>query len=180
MNTIRHAGFTMLEILVALIVLATGLLGLLALQLHTMRAQQDAHFESIATQSASDIFEQLSAARGSDGSAGDWQHFALDSRTVQGDAISCYGVDADCSTGHAAAFALRESVAVLKSEIPGARIVICRDRAAWSAADVAWRWRCDGSAASPFWVKVGWPARRDPGTTTSPPQLSIMLATLAS
>jgi type IV pilus assembly protein PilV len=59
----RSRGFTLIEILVALIVLSVGLLGVAALQLSSLRANTSASFRSQATFLAYDIADRMRANR---------------------------------------------------------------------------------------------------------------------
>ncbi|MGQ0658292.1 MAG: type IV pilus modification protein PilV [Chromatiales bacterium] len=57
----RERGFTLLETLIALVVLSIGLLGLAALQARAMRYNHDALVRSDATALASDIMDRMRA-----------------------------------------------------------------------------------------------------------------------
>ena len=59
----RHTGFSLIEILVAIVVLSLGLLGLAALQMTSLRFNQSAHLRTQATTLASDIFDCIRANR---------------------------------------------------------------------------------------------------------------------
>lgn len=56
-------GFSIMEVLIALIVLAIGLLGLAALQAQGLRFNQDAYIRSQATSLAYDILDRMRANR---------------------------------------------------------------------------------------------------------------------
>lgn len=55
------AGFTLIEVLVAVFVLASGILGLAALQAASLRNNQSAYYRSQATQLAYDMADRLRA-----------------------------------------------------------------------------------------------------------------------
>lgn len=59
----RAAGFTMIEVLVALVVLALGLLGFALLQTMNLRYAQSANFRTQATNLAYDLIDQMRANR---------------------------------------------------------------------------------------------------------------------
>jgi len=59
----NQSGFTLVEILIAIIILATGLLGLAALQVNTMKANHGALQKTQATFLAYDIVDRLRANR---------------------------------------------------------------------------------------------------------------------
>jgi len=56
-------GFTLIEVLVAVLVLAIGLLALAGLQLQTLRFSQGANFRTIATAQAYTLTDQITANR---------------------------------------------------------------------------------------------------------------------
>ena len=68
----RSSGFSLLEVLVGLIILAIGLLGLAAMQMISLRQNNDAYLRSQATLQAYNIIDRMRANR---------QH-ALDGRFV--------------------------------------------------------------------------------------------------
>lgn len=57
----RQTGFTLLEVLVAILVVSLGLLGLAGLQAATLRNNQIAYYRSIAIQQAYDIADRIRA-----------------------------------------------------------------------------------------------------------------------
>jgi len=57
----KDSGFTLLEVLIALLVLAIGLLGLAALQTTGLRANQMASMRTLATQVAYDMTDRMRA-----------------------------------------------------------------------------------------------------------------------
>lgn len=59
----QQTGFGLIEVLVALAVLATGLLGMAALQLYALKSASMSYQRSIATLAAVDAQERLWAAR---------------------------------------------------------------------------------------------------------------------
>ena len=69
MPMIRKArGFTLLEVLIALLILSFGLLGLAALQAYSVKANQSAHFRSQATALANMMMDNIRANRANLGS----------------------------------------------------------------------------------------------------------------
>lgn len=64
MKTNRQNGFSMIEVLVTMVILAIGLLGVAGLQIASVRNTQVAAQRSIATQQAYDIAERMRANMG--------------------------------------------------------------------------------------------------------------------
>ncbi|MDD2761112.1 MAG: type IV pilus modification protein PilV [Methylomonas sp.] len=63
----KNEGFTLVEVSVATVVLAVGLLGLAALQASNLKNNQSAYFRSQATQLAYDIADRMRANAGAAG-----------------------------------------------------------------------------------------------------------------
>ena len=61
LQTHQQGGFTLLEILVAMVVISLGLLGLAGLQALSLRNNQVAHYRSIASQQAYDMGDRIRA-----------------------------------------------------------------------------------------------------------------------
>jgi type IV pilus assembly protein PilV len=59
----KNAGFTLIEVLIAMVVLAIGLLGLAGLQVTSLRNNQSAYNRSQATQLAYDLADRMRANR---------------------------------------------------------------------------------------------------------------------
>ena len=59
----RSCGFTLIEVLVAVLVLSIGLLGLAALQTESLRTNHSAHYRSQATFLTYDIIDRMRANR---------------------------------------------------------------------------------------------------------------------
>lgn len=57
----KHSGFTLLEVLVAIVVLSLGLLGLAGLQAASLRNNQSAYYRGVATQQTYDMVDRIRA-----------------------------------------------------------------------------------------------------------------------
>lgn len=59
-----HQGFTLIEVLIAVIVLATGLLGFAGLQAFSLKNSQSSYYRSLATHLAYDIADRIRSNAG--------------------------------------------------------------------------------------------------------------------
>lgn len=69
----REHGVTLIEVLIAMLVLSIGLLGLAGLYLNALRASQDMHFRVLASIAAEDMGEHIRIAGDSDGYLNGWR-----------------------------------------------------------------------------------------------------------
>lgn len=88
----HHRGFTLIEVLITIIILAIGLLGLAALQLNALRNNTTAYERTQATMLAYDIVDRMRANRDA-ANAGSY-NTALDTTPP---AQNCTGTGQNCS-----------------------------------------------------------------------------------
>ena len=160
-------GFSLIEVMVALLVLSIGVLAILTLQLVSLRTTRDTLLQSSALQLATDIAEQVRASAGSSDMLEQFSQLDyLATSLVSEGGGDCYGVDSTCTPAQIAAAAMREWCHRLREMHPGGRLKICRDTSPWQASSKSMRWECsdlanagsaDGAMA-PLWIKLGWPA----------------------
>ena len=62
-GSLRASGFSMIEVLIALLVLAFGLLGFALLQTLNLRYTQSSNYRTVATNLAYDLLDQMRASR---------------------------------------------------------------------------------------------------------------------
>lgn len=162
------AGFTLIEVLVALLVLAVGALGAGAMLLQARRAAQQSSRLSAAVQLAARAAESMRANRVASAVADsanpylqlDYDALA-DGPPAGADADDCSAAACDSAALAAADLAgLRQN---LYTHYSLGRIKICRDSAWWNAASATMRWECNGAAAAPVVVKIGWRLRHASG-----------------
>lgn len=155
-----HGGFTFIEVLVALFVLAIGVVGAGAAQLAAQRTRQHAALSSEAAMLAASFAARMQAnmqlAALPDG-ANPYLPFDYDAHAQGAPAggASCFGVSA-CDPAALAAFDLHETRLALHSRLPGGHIGVCRDAAPWDDGVRRYRWACSGGASAPVAIKIGW------------------------
>lgn len=62
-SRLDQCGFTLIEVLIALVLISVGVLGLLALQIHSLQSSHDAYLTSVANIQAMDLEERIRANR---------------------------------------------------------------------------------------------------------------------
>ncbi len=162
----RNAGFSLIEVLVAIVVLSFGLLGMVGLQAASLQANRDARLQSTAILLARDLAEAMRGnklvAVTTDTYIGDFQSVGA-APLVPTVASYCMTVGQNCSAGTPLATAtamanaqMTEWLARVSAELPGARVRICKDSAPY-AADGLPQWACTSAAATDITViKIGW------------------------
>lgn len=166
-------GFTLIEVLVAILLLAVGILGASAVQLMVLRTRHASALMSGGVQLAGTLAERMranSAAMQAGDAANPYLQASYDA-TSEGEpapvAVMCFGA-ASCNSAQLAAFDLYETKQALFSNFPHGRLAVCRDATVVSGAG-ALAWACAPAANAPIVIKVGWRDRRDePGTPVGP------------
>lgn len=162
-------GFTLIEVLVALLVLAVGVVGAVATHIRARDTRHQAALLSRATQLANSLAERMRANRvamaGPDAS-NPYLQFDYDSLSgaPAAPASNCYG-DASCAPTALAAFDLFETGLALHEGFPRARVRVCRDLAPPDASTGSLAWECDGGAGAPIVIKLGWQMKAQAGAT---------------
>jgi type IV pilus assembly protein PilV len=173
----RIAGFTLVEVLVAMVVLALGVVGAASTQLAASRLRQQAALESEAVQLAASLGARMrvnAAQMALPDASNPYLQFEYDA--ADGDpvppSVDCFGGTA-CSPAQMAAFDLYDTARIVQGAFPGGRIAVCRDGAGWNAALQAFEWHCAGGAGAPVVVKLGW---RAAGSTAAAPFVAMVVA----
>jgi type IV pilus assembly protein PilV len=152
-NTTAQQGFTLIEVLVAMIVLAIGLLGLAGLQASSLRNDQAAFMRTQATILAYDIADRMRANQGAV-IAGDYSYDpANDPAPV---ATPNCNAPAGCSVSQMAANDLTEWLNALNTYLPQSTGTVCVDSTpVASGCGAAPAIACDG-VGSQFAITVTW------------------------
>lgn len=145
-------GFTLIEVLAAIVILALAASGVAAMQLHALRTAQHSAYQSAALQLALELAELLRAETDTPIHSFEYRAAALPSPA--------------CARSHCELIGWKRRLA---EALPRARVVVCRDSA--PVLNDALRWSCS-DAGGPLLIKIGW-ALREPtaGARAEPPPL---------
>lgn len=155
----RARGYTLVEILIAVLVLALGILGGVALQLSALHARHQSVLLSQATQLAATLAEQLHANPAQAATYLTLDYDALAEPSPAAPSSLCHG--GACDAAQLAFADLYDARLLARQNLPGGRVLICRDAGLWGGGKL--RWDCMGGASAPFVVKVGWRGKRPDG-----------------
>lgn len=159
---VRQQGFTLIEVLVAVLILSFGMLGLVGMQAFALQSNRDAKLYSEATNLARELAEMM---RGNNliaikTSATDNPYLTTTLTTEKPQ--TCLKVGSSCSTTKAVAEAqMTEWRDRVRNALPGARVAICFDSAPYDSAGLP-QWDCSTNASGSndvIVLKLGWTLR---------------------
>jgi type IV pilus assembly protein PilV len=173
-------GFTLVETVVAMFVLALGVVGVAATQVSSARLRQQAALESEAVQLAASLGARMRVnahQMALPDAANPYLNFEYDAAGGEPapPPLYCFG-GADCDPAGIAAFDLYDTARIVHSAFPGGRIAVCRDGGpgVGTIAD----WSCTGASGAPIVVKLGWrtPARAGEPAPEATPFVTMVVA----
>lgn len=155
------AGFTLVEVLVALFVVALGVAGAAGVQAVAVRAAGEAGRLADGMRLADSLAQRMRAnpaAMALPDAANPYLQFDFHGGALPAAPTSCYG-SGDCGPAELAAVDLFEAAAQLAGRFPGGRLRVCRDAQAPDAGGLL-AWDCTDAPGAPVAVKLGWHDRR--------------------
>lgn len=166
----KNTGFTLIEVLIAMLVLAVGLLGLVALQASSLRNTVVAYNRSVATELAYDLADRIRANKTTNGLS---VYISMLPANALTQANKCGNVSTLCPTHVMAQNDLYEWNLALVTTLPSGQGIVCLDSTptpipndAFSAASYAAA-GCDG-LGSTYAIKIWWDDDRS-GAVSLPP-----------
>jgi type IV pilus assembly protein PilV len=174
----RLKGFTLIEVLVAVLLLGVAILGAAAVQVAVLRTRHATALMSGGVQLAATLAERM-RANGAVTQAGDEAnpylqlHYDAGREGRPAPGVACFGA-ASCNSAQLAAFDLSETRQTLYADFPDGRVEVCRD--AIVANDSGLIWACAPAANAPVVIKVGWRDRRDDPRTPFAPAVALVMA----
>jgi type IV pilus assembly protein PilV len=163
---ISSQGFTLLEILVAIIVLSFGLLGMVGIQAMALKSNNDAKQQSTAVQLAGELSDMMRSnkaiAVGLTPAANPYliANYVGGPGTVANPTQMCTGTSGCTSTVNVASWEMYDWLTRVNNTFPGARVQVCYDNAPYTTSALGGlpQWGCGGtaSAGGSISIKIGW------------------------
>lgn len=154
-NARLHEGFTLLEVLVAIVILSFGVLGVVGLQAAALQANKEARYQSAAVRLGRELGDLMRGNKdlAIQTSAANNPYLVEFDGTLPTSSADCYAA-ACISRTAVAQFNIREWLNRVSLELPGARVVVCFDQTPYTGAGVP-QWDCTGNGGVAV-VKMGW------------------------
>jgi type IV pilus assembly protein PilV len=161
-------GFSLLEVLVAIVVLSFGVLGVVGLQAASMQANSEARYQSSAVRYARELGDMMSDNKQTATTLNPATNPYLIANypatqptepPTDCSSVTCPNA-ADGTNINLAYFQMQDWLDRLSSELPGVRVVVCFDTAPYDANGMP-QWACNPPAAanvtpSLVVVKMAW------------------------
>ncbi len=157
-------GFSLVEVLVAIVVLSFGLLGMVGMQAFALQSNREARLQGQAAVLARELAEMMRGNKvvGSDPSSTNNFYlgtFTVGNLSMGSNASYCSGANAltPCATPADVAKAeMTDWLNRVNTELPGARVSVCFDGAPYDSNGMP-QWTCTPTGADEIAViKIGW------------------------
>lgn len=171
----RSGGYSLVEVLVAMFVLAVGVLGAAATQAVALRMRHDSDLMSAAVRLGTTLGERM---RANPSAASDYlfEFDAAAGEQPSPPSVQCF-TGVSCTSSQLAAFDIHEVSLALASAFPAGRIRVCRDAQPWNPSRKVLQWECAAAAGAPVVVKIGWRERwaaaGDASARTDAPRVAL-------
>lgn len=148
----KQQGFTLIEVLIAVVILAVGLLGMASLSLSSLQSSQGAALRSQASSLAGDLGERLRANRTFAISNGTDYLLAIDTAATSKPA--CIDNVAGCSTADQAKRDLFEWRSSLATNLPAGTAVITKPSTRQYQLVLTWSEAGNRNAVSSYTLRI--------------------------
>lgn len=151
----RQHGMTMIESLVAIVVLSFGMLGVVGLQAAALQSNKEARYQSSAVRLARELGELMrgNKAVAIEATSGANPYLVEYSGTLPTTTADCFA-GACASAQDVASYQIREWLSRVATELPGARVTVCIDDAPFDGDGLP-QWDCSDAGGTAV-VKIGW------------------------
>ena len=149
-------GFALVEVMVSLVVVTTSTLAMAFITSQAQVALRVAVKEHAGRRLGVEMAAWLRAG-GAQSLSGSSTNFLQRVQNLAAP-LDCY--QASCTASDAADFYLWHWYRRLETDLPGARVVLCRDGMAWDSPVFQWSCPSVEDESSAWVLKLGWPDRR--------------------
>lgn len=158
MHTMRRnqqRGFTLIEVLVAILILSIGVLGAAGMQVAALQSNKEARNQAVGVRYAQEIADRMRANR-IYASTTNNSYVSVDWTSPASVPSGSDCANNTCADGAAvASWDIHDVITRLEQDdgLPKARLVICRDNSPYDDSGDP-QWTCSGSGA--VFIKLGW------------------------
>jgi type IV pilus modification protein PilV len=153
----RTQGFTLIECLVALCILSFGIMASVGLQLHALRASQQAHNQHIALRFAAELIEIIRLHPHVVAQSNHPLLFDITAHTLSADAMDqVCTLSTPCNAWQSAQSLIAQWQQRLSAALPNVHAVVCRDHTPWHSHEQQFAWACDDTPRTNLVLKMGW------------------------
>jgi type IV pilus assembly protein PilV len=157
------AGFSVVELLVAVVVFSFGVLGVVGLHAAALRSHQEARHQTTGLQLARELAEMVRDNRAVGVRTVDNPYLGSFVAPAAGGIVPavtsyCLVVSAACTDAQTLAIAhMTQWLEQVAQSLPGARVVTCFDDTPYNSSGLP-QWECpaDPSEGAPLVIKMGW------------------------
>jgi len=130
----QQQGFTLIEVLVAVVIMAIGLLGLAALQNASLRFSYDSYLRTQTTFFANDLFDRIRA------NPTVVYDLSITTTGTGGSSVDCSTASADCPPASMMQYDIRSWAAQVDNTFPGSTVTVTTNAAPVHTYTITFRW----------------------------------------
>lgn len=151
----KTKGFTLLEVLVAILILSVGVIAGLGLQIVSVKSSVDAKYQSASLELAADLAAMMRSNPNISTLANSTSNpYLLDLNKVAPSGSATSTDNSSLSPLNRAKYDAAQWYARLYNTLPAARVLVCFDDEPYDAKGVP-QWACSTSGAN-LYIKIGW------------------------
>lgn len=152
-----QGGFTLVEILVAIVVLSFGVLGVVGMQAAALQSNHAARDQSTAIALGRELADMLRTNKtvSLQPTASANPYLVDFTGTLPEPGANCF-TGACASPTLVAEFDIRQWLLRVNAALPGARVVVCFDDTPYVAATGRPQWGCNSASNQTLAIKIGW------------------------